>query len=154
MPKDGTYFWGFCGETHKVMLCYKVRGYDIGVVDTSLGVVDAFIVAWAEIEAPAMPDFGELERCESLDPPIESREWAERMLAFWQRENLRRSPPQSEAEARLRERPIKAFQAKIDVLTKDFVVENGYHMPPESKRDFLRPAAIVIDCCNPSNEKL
>jgi len=135
MPKDGAITWGFCGEDHKVMLCFKEPGYGLAFL-TPFGLdEDAYIIAWAKItEVPTWPDFEKLKRCRTLKPPVGSLEWNQAKLAKLRRAYHKDGSSISKAEAKRRQISIKSFQERIDALKLNFVLENGYHLPQMPRR--------------------
>lgn len=147
-PKEGAFVFGFCGEDHKVMLCY-MSSYGLNFVDPYRGLDDdTYIIAWAEIEPPTMPDFVRLKLCKTLIPPAESLESQKRRLSYWKRHYRKIGDPKTKVEAKRRKKNIKYFEGVIDELKKDFVLDNGYHMPPLAKRVRTRPLMAIPTSTN------
>jgi hypothetical protein len=136
IPKDGSFVWGFCGQDHRVLLCYVEPGYGISIMDPFHGIDDdAVIIAWAEIEAPTMPDLNEFKARKTLHPPILSLEAAKSYASQVKRNIKAMDPPKSKAEAKRRAQKIKFFDKYVsDAVEKCTIIENGYHLPPENDR--------------------
>ncbi|MFA6311028.1 MAG: hypothetical protein WCV99_06925 [Sterolibacterium sp.] len=146
MPEDGTMVWGFCGEDHRVLLCYKKPGDNLACITPHGLDEDAYIIAWASVaEVPTWPDFKQFKHCRTLMAPVGSLEWIKSKLTTLKRTYRESSRPKSKAETKRRLEEIKSFQERIDAIKQDFVMENGYHMPrvPTPGRGRIRFAIPV-----------
>lgn len=130
LPADGEFVWGFCGEDHRVYLCFKEPGYGISFVDPISGIDDdLWLIAWAPIASPQAPDFAEFRRAGTLKPPIVSLEAARLRVVERRRRHRKLGPAKSKAEQRRREHTIATAKSIVADIAADCVLEDGFHLP-------------------------
>ena len=135
MPKDGEFVFGFCAEDHRVYLCYKEPGYGIAFLSPGRGLEDdMYVIAWARIDSPTMPDFAKFKRLKTLRPPILSMEAARNRVAYWKRVHKKQGVPKTKVEAKQRLDRLNRLEADVVRLKEECVEENGYHLPPAEMR--------------------